>query len=120
MTRNSPPRTRSRRVLPESSSSPTKSADPRRPPLRAGVTHDPPEIPSKESIRAIATSSLLSVAQNGKAPPAARAAASRTLLESLGDIGRLQDVVRGREKPLNEMNARELDEEIARLQPKKR
>lgn len=53
-----------------------------------------------------------------KAPPAARAAASRTLLESLGDIGRLQDIVRRSEKPLNEMNAAELDAEIARLRKK--
>jgi hypothetical protein len=79
----------------------------------------PDPMPSKDHIRAIATASLLSVAQSVKAPPAARAAASRTLLESIGDIGRLQEVARASEKPLSEMNARELDEEIARLSPKK-
>jgi hypothetical protein len=46
------------------------------------------------------------------------AAAARTLLETLGDIGRLQEIARQAEKPLNEMNARELDEEIRRHQKK--
>jgi hypothetical protein len=61
----------------------------------------------------------LDVAADSAAPPAARAAASRTLLESIGDIGRLQEVSRAAEKPLNEMNAKELDAEIQRLQPKR-
>ena len=76
-------------------------------------------VPDKAEIRAVAIVTLMAVARNTAAAPAARAAASRTLLESLGDIGRLQEVARANEKPLSEMNARELDDEIARLQPKR-
>jgi hypothetical protein len=83
------------------------------PPARAGARAEP--LPPKEHIRSVAVMSLLAVAADVQAPPAARAAASRTLLESLGDIGRLQEVSRAAEKPLNEMNARELDAEIARM-----
>jgi hypothetical protein len=57
------------------------------------------------------------VADDEEAPAAARAAASRTILESLGDIGRLQEVARQAEKPLTEMTSREIDEEIQRLKP---
>lgn len=75
-------------------------------------------IPSKDQIRSVAITALLDVAQDEQAAPAAKAAAARTLLESLGDIGRLQEVARASEKPLNEMNAKELDAEIARLKPR--
>ena len=77
-----------------------------------------PEIPPEDEIRATATLALLRVAQDRMAPPAAIAAAARTLLESLGDIGRLQEVSRKSEKNLSELTKQELDAEIARLKPK--
>jgi hypothetical protein len=55
----------------------------------------------------------MSVAGDANAPPAARAAAARTLLESIGDIGRLQELQRQAEKPLSQLTAAELDQEIA-------
>ena len=72
----------------------------------------------KEYLRSVAITALVAVAKDAQAPAAARAAASRTLLESLGDIGRLQETVRQAEKPLNEMSANEVDQEIARLRLK--
>ena len=85
------------------------------PPPTASKT--PVSTPTKDELREIATLALVSVAANAKAPAAARAAAARTLLESLGDIGRLQEVAKRAEKPLNEMTAAEVDSEIARLRP---
>lgn len=76
------------------------------------------DLPSKDAIREIAITALLDVAADDEAPAAARAAASRTLLETLGDIGRLQELARTAEKPLVDMSSRELDEEIARLKAK--
>lgn len=73
------------------------------------------DVPSKDEIREIATLALIEVARNPKAAAAARAAASRTLLESLGDIGRLQELARSKEKPLVDMTSKELNDEIARL-----
>jgi hypothetical protein len=73
---------------------------------------------TKDELRQIAINALVAVADDDEAPAAARAAAARTMLESLGDIGRLQEVARQAEKPLTEMTPRELDEEIARLRPK--
>ena len=73
---------------------------------------------TKEELRDTAINALVEVAEDSKAPAAARAAASRTILESLGDIGRLQEVARQAEKPLNEMTAREIDEELVKLKPK--
>jgi hypothetical protein len=73
------------------------------------------KLPSKDDIRSIATNALVRVARDTKAPPAAVAAAARTLLESIGDIGRLQEVAKLAEKPTNEMTATEIDEELARL-----
>jgi hypothetical protein len=61
----------------------------------------------------------MSVAGDENAPPAARAAAARTLLESLGDIGRLQELARQAEKPLSQLSAAELDAEIDRVRPKR-
>ena len=72
-------------------------------------------LPSKEELRTIALSALVDVARDKVAPSAARAAAARTMLESIGDIGRLQEVARQSEKPFAEMSRRELDEEIERL-----
>ena len=70
---------------------------------------------SKDELRQIALHALVEVADDGDAPAAARAAAARTILESLGDIGRLQEVARASEKPLTEMSAKEVQEEIERL-----
>jgi len=77
-----------------------------------------PAIPDKQALREVAIKALVSVAEDPDAAPAARAAAARTLLESLGDIGRLQEVARRAEKPLTELSAAEIDMEIRRLQPK--
>jgi hypothetical protein len=76
------------------------------------------EIHTKDDLRKTAIQALVEVAKDKSAPAAARAAASRTLLESLGDIGRLQEIARQSEKPLNEMTAQEVDAEIDRLRPK--
>jgi hypothetical protein len=69
-------------------------------------------IPVKDEIRRVATNALLAVAGDTKAPSAARAAAARTLLESLGDIGRLQEIARANERPLTELSLAELDQMI--------
>jgi hypothetical protein len=71
-----------------------------------------------DELRVIAQSALVAVAQDPLAPPAARAAASRTLLESLGDIGRLQEQTRRADKPLTELNLNEINTEIERLSAK--
>jgi len=76
------------------------------------------DLPTKDVIRSVATKTLLEVSKDQKAPSAARAAAARTLLESLGDIGRLQNRQRASDKPLSEMTSTEIDEEIARLSTK--
>jgi uncharacterized sporulation protein YeaH/YhbH (DUF444 family) len=78
----------------------------------------PKENLTKDTLRQTAIQALVEVARDKTAPAAARAAASRTLLESLGDIGRLQEIARQAEKPLNEMTAQEVEQEIARLKPK--
>ena len=78
----------------------------------------PKSIPPKDEIRRVATLALLDVSASRAAPPAARAAAARTLLESLGDIGRLQEIARAQEKPLSELTLAELDAEIAKATPK--
>ena len=74
----------------------------------------PKALPVKDEIRRVATQALLAVADDTKAAPAARAAAARTLLESLGDIGRLQEIARANERPLTELSLSELDAEIAK------
>jgi hypothetical protein len=73
------------------------------------------KLPTKEQIRNTATNALMRVAGDRQAPPAAVAAAARTLLESIGDIGRLQEVARQADKPPSTMGLREIDEELARL-----
>lgn len=73
------------------------------------------KIPPKEDLRQIAIFALIRVSRDAKSPPAAAAAAARTILETIGDIGRLQEVARQAEKPLTELTSRELDEEIERL-----
>lgn len=72
--------------------------------------------PTKEDLRREAVAALRAVAKDKAAPAAARAAAARTLLESIGDIGRLQELARAGEKPLTELSPGEIDQEIARLQ----
>jgi hypothetical protein len=81
------------------------------------VTKPTAKMPSEDEIRETAIQSLMRVARDKMAPPAAVAAASRTLLESLGDIGRLQETARRNDKNLNELTKDELDAEIARLKP---
>jgi hypothetical protein len=74
----------------------------------------------RETLRSIAITALTSVAANPKAASAARAAAARTILETLGDIGRLQELARAAEKPSTELTPQEIDNEIARLESKRR
>ena len=73
------------------------------------------DLPTKDVIRAVATKTLVEVSKDTKAPAAARAAAARTLLESLGDIGRLQAVKGHGDRPLSEMTQQEIEDEIRRL-----
>lgn len=74
---------------------------------------------NREKVREIAMQALMRVANSKSAPAAAVAAAARTLLESLGDIGRLQETMRQAEKPLTELSPLEIQQEIDRLKPKK-
>ena len=62
-----------------------------------------------------AIEALREVARDKKAPAAARAAAARTLLETAGKIGRLQTVSPTDQRPLDQMSASEIENEIARL-----
>jgi hypothetical protein len=72
-----------------------------------------------DEIKDIAMAALLSVAQDGNAPAAARAAASRTMLEAIGAIGRNQDLAKLDEKrSLAEMSSTEINQEIMRLSDK--
>ena len=73
-----------------------------------------------DEIKAIALAALVDVAQNLKAPAAARAAASRTLMEAIGAIGRLQDLGRLDESKRNaaEMTLEEINSEMQRLMGK--
>jgi hypothetical protein len=68
-----------------------------------------------DELKAIAVATLQAVCEDASAPAAARAAASRTLLELTGAIGRLQTPESGSDKPLVEMSAGDLDSEIQRL-----
>ena len=74
----------------------------------------------EDEIKAVALAALIDVAQNTKAPAAARAASSRTLLEAIGAIGRLQDLGRLDESKRNaaEMSPEEISNEISRLSRK--
>lgn len=70
-------------------------------------------------LRTVALAALVEVASDADAPAAARAAASRTLMESIGAIGRLQDLGRlTDERNAVEMTPQEIAEEIARLSQK--
>lgn len=68
-----------------------------------------------EGLKAIAIATLRKVCEADDAPAAARAAASRTLLEMMGLIGRLQAPEATRETPLSEMTASQIDSELERL-----
>lgn len=70
---------------------------------------------SKDALRQIALNTLLAVAQDNNATASARAAAARTILETMGDIGRLQEMTRRSEKPLSELSPQEINAEIQRL-----
>jgi hypothetical protein len=70
---------------------------------------------NNDTIVETAIQSLLSVARDSKAPAAARAAASRTLLETVGKIGRLQTEAPSEARNLSEMDAGALETEIIRL-----
>jgi len=76
--------------------------------------------PTPELLKAAALAALLDVAANVKAPAAARAAASRTMLEAIGAIGRLQDLGRLDESKRNaaEMSLEEINSEMQRLMSK--
>lgn len=76
-----------------------------------------PILPTKDEVRRVAMDALLAVARDKAAPAQARAGAARTLLESIGDIGRLQEVARISDKSQTELSIGEIDEEIARLKP---
>jgi hypothetical protein len=72
-----------------------------------------------DEIKDIAMSALLDVAQNADAPAAARAAASRTMLEAIGALGRNQDLAKLDDKrSLAEMSPSEISDEISRLAKK--
>ena len=71
--------------------------------------------------RTLAIKTLREICNNINAPQQAKATAARTLLEMLGDIGRLQQEKKDREtKALHALSKRELDEEIARMGKPKR
>jgi hypothetical protein len=71
-------------------------------------------------LEAVAIAALRAVASDRNAPAAARAAAARTLLETCGRIGRLQETAPTDARPLDEMSASELSEEIQRLRAARR
>jgi hypothetical protein len=74
---------------------------------------------SPETIKDTAMEALYSVASDGLAPSAARAAAARTMLEVIGAIGRNQDLSRGLGDPNPaEMTTGEISDEILRLSKK--
>ena len=66
--------------------------------------------------RTLAIKTLRAICDNENAPMQAKATAARTLLEMLGDIGRLQQEKRDKEnKSLHALSKGELDAEIARF-----
>ena len=65
--------------------------------------------------RELAIETLTSICRDTEAPASARALASRTLLEMLGEIGKLQTERPKENKSLHEMTRAELDAELRRL-----
>ena len=69
-----------------------------------------------ESDRELALKTLREICEKESAPAQAKAGAARTILEMLGDIGRLQEQKKDNEnKLLSEMSKSELDAEIAKI-----
>ena len=69
-----------------------------------------------ESDRELALKTLREICEKSDAPAQAKAGAARTILEMLGDIGRLQEQKKDSEnKLLSEMSKSELDQEIAKI-----
>ena len=69
-----------------------------------------------ESDRELALKTLREICEKSDAPAQAKAGAARTILEMLGDIGRLQEQKKDNEnKLLSEMSKSELDAEIAKI-----
>jgi hypothetical protein len=73
-----------------------------------------------EYLKNIALTTLIDVAQNEKAPAAARGAAARTIMEAIGAIGRNQDLSRLDEskRSASEMTLDAVQKEISRLMGK--
>lgn|SRR5262252_1514179 len=68
------------------------------------------------SSKELALKTLRNVCNNLKAPASARAQAARTLLEYLGEVGRLQSAKRDSvSAPVSELSDADLDAEITRL-----
>ena len=67
------------------------------------------------SLRRIALDALREVASDGKAPPAARAQAARTLLEALGLLRAGEGSLEPETGDVASMSRDDLDREIARL-----
>ena len=72
----------------------------------------------ENTLRNLALSTLRGICEDPKSPKNAKAVAARTLLETLGDIGKLQSQKPKENKMLHEMNRDELDAELMRLAPK--
>jgi hypothetical protein len=70
---------------------------------------------NKKSYKDLAISTLTAICEDASAPASARALASRTLLEMLGEIGKLQTERPKENKSLHEMTRAELDAELRRL-----
>ena len=68
-----------------------------------------------DTIRELAVSTLMAVCRDFEAPAAARAQASRTLLETIGVLGKSATGLPDDARDLSTMSAAELDEEIRRL-----
>ena len=69
-----------------------------------------------ESDRELALKTLREICEKSDAPAQSKASAARTILEVLGDIGRLQEIKKDSEnKLLSEMSKSELDLEIAKI-----
>jgi hypothetical protein len=73
----------------------------------------------KTAILSVCLGTLRSIAEDTSAPPAARAAAARTLLEALGVVGakasRGASLSEGQDRPAAAMSDAELSAAIARL-----
>ena len=71
---------------------------------------------SVETDRELALKTLREICEKSDAPAQAKSSAARTILEMLGDIGRLQETKKDlQNKALSEMTKNELDAEIARI-----